>query len=323
MKHEIFNINHSSEFNSVTLQVYHYQREHCKVYKSYCDLLGVNKVSSVQEIPYLPIQFFKSHKVISSSDTIQQVFTSSGTTGMITSQHLVSDMDYYHRSLDVSFTQFYGDITDYVVLALLPHYLDRSGSSLVHMAQRWVAQSKHPESGFYLRDYNRLSQVLQDLTHRGQRVILLGVTFALLDLADQFAMSLPTTTIIETGGMKGMRKEMIKTELHHRLQTAFPGAHIHSEYGMTELLSQAYAHDAIHFSTPPWMRVTTRDTNDPLSAIAHGRTGGLNIIDLANFNSCSFIATQDLGKVYSDGSFEVLGRFDHSDIRGCNLMVIE
>ncbi len=323
MKNRIFNIKSQQEFDTIALEVYRYQREHCAVYKRYCDLLDVDTVRYVKDIPYLPIQFFKSHQVISSSDAIDTTYTSSGTTGMITSQHHITDLDYYHRSLDDSFKITYGAIEDYAVLALLPHYLERSGSSLVDMAQRWIDQSNHKDSGFYLHNYEALATVLKRLNDEKQPVILLGVTFALLQLADDFPMKLPYTTIIETGGMKGMRKEMIKEELHGILNSAFAKAKLHSEYGMTELLSQAYATDAVHFTTPPWMQVSARDTNDALSPVAHSKTGGLNIIDLANYNSCSFIATQDLGKVHSDGSFEVLGRFDHSDIRGCNLMVVE
>lgn len=323
MKNRIFNIQNQQEFDALTLQVYHYQREHCAVFKRYCKLLGIDTVRYVKDIPFLPIQFFKTQKVISSIDPIATTFTSSGTTGMVTSQHHVTDLDYYQRSLDDSFKINYGHLRDYAILALLPHYLERNGSSLVHMAQRWIKQSNHVDSGFYLDNYKELAHVLKRLNNEKQPVILLGVTFALLQLANDFPMKLPYTTIIETGGMKGMRKEMIKTELHSILKTAFAKAKLHSEYGMTELLSQAYAHDAVHFTTPPWMQVSARDTNDALSSVAHGKTGGLNIIDLANYNSCSFIATQDLGKVYSDGSFEILGRFDHSDIRGCNLMVVE
>lgn len=331
MKNRIFNIKSQQDFEAIALEIYQHQREHCVVYQKYCELLKKDTVRYVRDIPYLPIQFFKSHQVISSIDTIATTFTSSGTTGMITSQHQVTDLDYYHRSLDLSFKHTYGDIKEYAVLALLPHYLERSGSSLVYMAQRWIDQSNHQDSGFYLHNYQELAAVLKRLNAQGQKVILLGVTFALLQLADDFPMELPHTTIIETGGMKGMRKEMIKSELHSILNAAFTStssvhrakAKLNSEYGMTELLSQAYASDALHFTTPPWMKVTARDTNDALSTVDYGKTGGLNIIDLANYNSCSFIATQDLGKVYQDGSFEVLGRFDHSDIRGCNLMVVE
>lgn len=322
MKDRLFNITTPQERDDLALEIYHYQRAHNPVYKKYCDLLGVGQVSQSAHIPYLPIQFFKTHQVLTKGVAPTHEFTSSGTTGMITSSHWITDMDYYHRSLDVSFKQFYGDIKNYTVLALLPHYLERKGSSLVHMVQRWVQQSGQPESGFYLHNLKELASHLKQLNNEGKPVLLIGVTFALLQLADEFPMELPHTTIIETGGMKGMRKEMIKAELQKTLSDAFAKAQLHSEYGMTELLSQAYAIDGVHFTTPPWMRVTTRDTNDPLSSVAYGKTGGLNVMDLANYHSCAFIATQDLGKVYEDGSFEVLGRFDHSDIRGCNLMVV-
>ena len=242
---------------------------------------------------------------------------------MVTSKHYVTDLEIYDSSLDKSFEITYGKHEDYVILALLPHYLERSGSSLVYMAQRWIEKSDHPSSGFYLNNIKELTSILKELKEKNLKIILIGVTFALLQLAEQFPQELPQTIIIETGGMKGMRKEIIKQELHDILRTAFAKASIQSEYGMTELLSQAYASDGIHFETPAWMQVLTRDTNDPLSLLNSSKTGGLNIIDLANYNSCSFIATQDLGKVMPDGTFQVLGRFDQSDIRGCNLMAME
>ncbi len=241
---------------------------------------------------------------------------------MATSNHFVYDEKVYESSLDKSFERFYGNLEDYTILALLPHYLDRTGSSLVYMAQRWIKKSQQPDSEFYLRDLVKLASTLKKLQSKKQKTILIGVTFALLQLAEQYPMSLENTVIIETGGMKGMRKEIIRPELHRILKDAFPKAKIHSEYGMTELLSQAYALKNQRFTTPPWMAVSARDTNDPLSKIAHGKTGGLNIIDLANYDSCSFIATQDLGKTHADGTFEVLGRFDQSDVRGCNLMAV-
>ena len=322
MRFPVFTIDSKQAFEKAALDIYRYQLQENKVYGKYCRLINKTNAKSIEDIPFLPIQFFKSHNIISTNKTAETTFTSSGTTGSTVSKHYVTDLKVYDASLDHSFRQTYGSIEDYVVLALLPHYLDRTGSSLVYMAQRWINQSKKPESGFYLNNLEELSQVLKNLKKSKQKIILIGVTFALLQLAEDYAMPLENTIIIETGGMKGMRKEIVKPELHQILRNAFPKASIQSEYGMTELLSQAYASDGINFTTPPWMKVTTRDTNDPFSRIGNGKTGGLNIIDLANFNSCSFIATQDLGKSFQDGTFQVLGRFDHSDIRGCNLMAV-
>lgn len=322
MKFPVFDIDSPQAFEKIAVDIYRYQLQENEVYRQYCKLIGKTEATSVSEIPYLPIQFFKSHHIVSDSNPSQITFTSSGTTGSVVSKHHVTDAGVYNSSLDHSFTETYGKMEDYVVLALLPHYLDRTGSSLVYMAQRWINHSVKPESGFYLNNLKELSTVLKNLQKRKQKVILIGVTFALLQLAEEHSMPLENTIIIETGGMKGMRKEIIKPQLHQILRKAFPKASIQSEYGMTELLSQAYASDGINFTIPSWMKVNTRDTNDPLSNIEFGKTGGLNIIDLANYNSCSFIATQDLGKSFEDGTFQVLGRFDHSDIRGCNLMAV-
>lgn len=319
----VFDICDEHAFAKAALDIYHFQYEHNAIYRGYCKFLNRKEPKAVHEIPFLPISFFKTDYVVSNSDDVEKQFTSSGTTGSTVSTHHVTDLSVYERSLDASFKITYGEQEDYVILALLPHYLERDGSSLVHMAQRWITQSKHKESGFYLNDLEKLAKLLKTLHEKDQKTILIGVTFALVDLAARFPMELKNTVIIETGGMKGMRREIIKPELHTMLSQAFTGASIQSEYGMTELLSQAYAANGIDFTTPPWMRVLVRDTNDPLSLLPHHKTGGLNIIDLANFNSCSFIATQDLGKTTSDNSFQVLGRFDHADIRGCNLMVVQ
>jgi hypothetical protein len=323
VKFPVFDIHSSETFDQIALDIYRYQYKENPIYHRYCNLIKKTDVSILEEIPFLPIAFFKSHQVKSNTQSPEITFTSSGTTSSIVSKHHVTDLEVYNRSLDQSFKTTYGSIKDYVILALLPHYLDRTGSSLVYMAQGWINESKRPESGFYLNNISELARVLKGFENSGQKVILIGVTFALLQLAEEYAMPLKNVIIIETGGMKGMRKEIVKPELHHILRTAFPYASIQSEYGMTELLSQAYASDGINFTTPSWMKVSTRDTNDPLSEIACGKTGGLNIIDLANYNSCPFIATQDLGKSFKDGSFQVLGRFDHSDIRGCNLMAVD
>jgi phenylacetate-coenzyme A ligase PaaK-like adenylate-forming protein len=308
----------------MALKVFRFQYENNLVYREFCDFLktDVQKIKTIQQIPFLPIQFFKSHEVVSNSNPIQTIFTSSGTTGMVTSKHLVTDVSIYEESYRKAFSQFYGNIEDYVVLALLPSYLEREGSSLIHMVDDLIQLSKHPESGFYLHNYDELIEKIIQLDQSGQNVILIGVTYALLDLIEKQSFQLENTIIMETGGMKGKRKEMIREELHQELCNGFGVKSIHSEYGMTELLSQAYSLGDGIFECPSWMQISIRDTEDALSYIREGKTGGINVIDLANINSCSFIATQDLGKKYSNGSFEVVGRFDHSDIRGCNLMVV-
>ena len=294
------------------------------VYQEFCDLLKTNvqKVKTLQQIPFLPIQFFKSHTVVSNNEAPQAIFTSSGTTGMTTSQHLVTDVSLYEESYRRGFSQFYGNIENYVVLALLPSYLEREGSSLIYMVEDLIQLSNQPESGFYLNNHDELIEKLIELDSLGQNVILIGVTYALLDLIEKRKFQLQNTIIMETGGMKGKRKEMIREELHQQLCAGFGVASIHSEYGMTELLSQAYSLGEGIFECPSWMQILIRDTEDALSYITNGKTGGINVIDLANRNSCAFIATQDLGKKYANGTFEVLGRFDNSDIRGCNLMVV-
>ncbi len=322
--HDIFTISNQKQFDKMALKVFRFQYENNLVYREFCDFLktDVQKVKTIQQIPFLPIQFFKSHEVVSNSNPIQTTFTSSGTTGMVTSKHLVTDVSIYEESYRKGFSQFYGNIEDYVVLALLPSYLEREGSSLIHMVDDLIQLSNHPESGFYLHNYDALSEKIIQLDQSGQNVILIGVTYALLDLIEKQSFQLENTIIMETGGMKGKRKEMIREELHQQLCNGFGVKSIHSEYGMTELLSQAYSLGDGIFECPSWMQISIRDTEDALSYIREGKTGGINVIDLANINSCSFIATQDLGKKYSNGSFEVLGRFDHSDIRGCNLMVV-
>ncbi|MGZ0015998.1 LuxE/PaaK family acyltransferase [Yeosuana sp. AK3] len=320
----IFNIQTEHEFNALALEIFNYQFKNNTVYRSFCDLLykHPSDVKSIKDIPFLPIQFFKTHTVLSSLEPIQTTFTSSGTTGSITSKHLVTDLKVYETSFTKGFETFYGTVKDYVVLALLPSYLEREGSSLVYMVESLIKQSHHPESGFYLNHITQLKNQLIQLDSQEKKVLLIGVSFALLDLVETHQFHLKNTLIMETGGMKGQRKDMIRSELHHILKQGFGVETIHSEYGMTELLSQAYSKGNGLYKTPNWMRVLTRDTEDALSIQAFGKTGGINVIDLANVNSCAFIATQDLGRVYNDGSFEVLGRFDHSDIRGCNLMVL-
>lgn len=294
------------------------------VYREFCDFLNtdVQRVKSLQQIPFLPIQFFKSHTVVSNTNPIQETFTSSGTTGMITSKHLVTDISLYEQSYRLAFSEFYGNIEDYAVLALLPSYLERSGSSLIYMVKDLIELSNNEHSGFYLHNYDALISKLIELDNSGQNVILIGVTYALLDLMEQQKFDLKNTIIMETGGMKGKRKEIIREELHEILCKGFGVSSIHSEYGMTELLSQAYSLGNGIFECPAWMQILVRDTEDALTYVDYGKTGGVNVIDLANINSCSFIATQDLGKKQPNNAVEILGRFDNSDIRGCNLMVI-
>ena len=322
--HDIFTISNQKQFEKIALKVFRFQYENNAVYRSFCELLKVEKgsVKSLQQIPFLPIQFFKSHDVLSSPEAIQETFTSSGTTGMITSKHLITDVTLYEESYRNAFSEFYGNIEDYAVLALLPSYLERSGSSLIYMVKDLIESSNNEHSGFYLHNYDELISKLIELDSSGQNVILIGVTYALLDLIEQQKFQLKNTIIMETGGMKGKRKEIIREELHEILCNGFGVSSIHSEYGMTELLSQAYSLGNGIFECPNWMNILIRDTEDALTYVSTGKTGGINVIDLANINSCSFIATQDLGKKYPNNSFEVLGRFDNSDIRGCNLMVL-
>ncbi len=321
---DIFTISNQKQFEKIALKVFRFQYENNLVYRTFCDYLKTDpqKVKSLEQIPFLPIQFFKSHPVVSNSDPAQITFTSSGTTGMITSKHIVTDVSLYEESYRKGFSQFYGNIEDYAVLALLPSYLERDGSSLIYMVEDLIKLSNHPESGFYLHNHEELTQKLIELDKSGQNTILIGVTYALLDLIEKNSFKLQNTIIMETGGMKGKRKEMIREELHNQLCDGFGVSAIHSEYGMTELLSQAYSLGEGIFECPSWIQILVRDTEDALTYVKEGKTGGINVIDLANINSCSFIATQDLGKKYPNNSFEVLGRFDNSDIRGCNLMVL-
>ena len=321
---DIFSISSQKQFEKIALKVFRFQYDNNLVYQEFCRFLNVDKsaVKSLKQIPFLPIQFFKSHNVVSSIATVEETFTSSGTTGMITSKHLVTDVSVYEKSFQLAFSEFYGNIEDYVVLALLPSYLERTGSSLIYMVEDLINSTKNEYSGFYLHNYDALASKLIDLDNSGQNILLIGVTYALLDLIEKQNFQLKNTIIMETGGMKGKRKEIIREELHQILCNGFGVKNIHSEYGMTELLSQAYSFGEGIFECPSWMQILIRDTEDALTYLEDGRTGGVNVIDLANINSCSFIATQDLGKKYPNNSFEILGRFDNSDIRGCNLMVI-
>ncbi len=319
----IFNIKTSAEFEDLALQSFKHQWEFNAIYKRFCNHLGIDpsRINTVEKIPFLPIQFFKQFDVIASQNPVQAIFTSSGTTGSVTSKHHVTDLDLYVKSFREGFKLHYGNIEEYTVLALLPSYLERDGSSLIVMVDQLIKDSKKEKSGFYLNDYPGLSEKLKRLDAEGEKILLIGVSFALLDLTEAFQFNLNNTIVMETGGMKGRRKELIRDELHQLLKNGFGVDKIHSEYGMTELLSQGYSKGDGIFTTPPWLRVYMRDTEDALQLVPEGVTGGINVIDLANHNSCPFIATQDLGKKLDENRFEILGRFDTSDIRGCNLMV--
>lgn len=320
----IFSIHNEESFRNIALEIYRYQALHNKVYNAYHKALNIEpeNVSATEHIPFLPVEFFKHHNVVTGEyDEKDIIFTSSGTTGQVTSRHIVKEVKLYEESFTRAFELFYGKPADYCILALLPSYLERGGSSLVHMADKLIRLSGHPDSGFYLHNYEELIRKLNELKQKKQKVVLLGVTYALLDLADMGCEPGEQCIVMETGGMKGRRKEMVREELHALLREKLKVKAIHSEYGMTELLSQAYSKGEGIFRCPPWMQILVRDINDPFSLARQHKSGGVNIIDLANLHSCSFIATKDIGKKYPDGSFEILGRFDNSDIRGCNLMV--
>lgn len=330
LKRNLFSIRTDNEFARAAIAIFRIQFEHNAVYNSYCSALGKTP-ETVEKIPFLPIAFFKSKEVVTvlsqaSGESVGKnaaVFYSSATTSATPSRHKVTDTSIYQESFRKCFSQFYGNIGEYCLLALLPSYLERSGSSLVYMAEDMVRQSAHLDSGFYLHNFSKLKNVLLSLEESGQKTLLLGVTYALLAFAEQYPISLKHTIVMETGGMKGMRAEMPRKEVHSLLQNAFGTASIHSEYGMTELLSQCYSKGKGIFRSPPWMRIVVRDRRDPLHIGAVEQSGGINIIDLANINSCSFIATDDAGIMHRDGSFEITGRLDASEIRGCNLMFNE
>lgn len=320
----IFRITDSSGFRNLALEVYRYQIENNTVYKEFVINLGRKRKppQCVSEIPFLPAEFFRNHKVISEGLTSEAVFESSGTAGMSPSCHWVHSLSIYETSFLSTFRLFYGEPSGFMIAAILPSYTDRSNSSLVYMMETLVNKSMNPLSGFYEDDIGMLLGNINKAKEKGIRIILIGVSFALLDLAEKYSPDLSGTIIMETGGMKGKRNEITREELHAILRKKFKVSVIHSEYGMTELLSQAYSKGEGIFHSPPWMKILIRDPQDPLSIISDpGRTGGINVIDLANIYSCPFIATDDLGRLYEDGGFEVLGRFDNSDIRGCNLLV--
>jgi phenylacetate-coenzyme A ligase PaaK-like adenylate-forming protein len=320
----IFDIDSDAQFEQACLRVFRHQATNNSTYREFIELLGRSpeQVQELRDIPFLPIEFFKTRSVLTSSREVQMTFTSSGTTGSVPSRHLITDLSLYERSFTKGFELFYGSPEDYTILALLPSYLERGGSSLVYMAKSLIDSSHSELSGFYLDELGDLAERLEELDDSGKTVLLLGVSYALLDLARIRHFALKNTIVMETGGMKGRRKEMVREELHDELKRGFGVSVVHSEYGMTELLSQAYSKGNGLFHCPPWMNVMIRDAEDPLSYLEPGKSGGVNVIDLANLNSCSFIATQDLGRVHQSGGFEVMGRFDQSDIRGCNLMVV-
>lgn len=310
-------------FEALALEVFRFQAENNPVYSGFLKALNIKpeNITELTQIPFLPVRFFKSHEIKTTVFEPQAIFESSGTTGSVNSRHFVKDLSLYEESFTKGFEKAYGAVNQYCIIGLLPSYLERKNSSLVYMVDKLVHLSGHPQSGFYLNEYEQLAVVLQELEKRGQPTLLIGVTFALLDFAERFSFPLKSTLVMETGGMKGRREEMIRPKVHDVLKKAFHLSAIHSEYGMTELLSQAYSKGEGTFNCPPWMKVLMRDDEDPF-VIKSAGSGTINIIDLANIWSCSFIATDDVGKLNADGSFEVLGRVDGSDLRGCSLMLV-
>lgn len=321
LKNKIFEIRTDTEFNEVALEIFHFQYESNTLYHQFVDLnnVRIGDVDHYKKIPFLPIEFFKSHKITCLNAETEKIFISSGTTGTYPGKHYVASLEMYEKSFLTCFELFYGNPDRYLILALLPSYLERTDSSLIYMVEKLISFSKKTGSGFYMNNYSDLASKLE--SPGNQRILLIGVSYSLLDFTDKYEIPVNRGIIMETGGMKGRRKEIIREEMHRVLGSKFYVNKIHSEYGMTELLSQAYSQGNGIFKTPPWMKVLIRDTNDPKSLLSENKSGGINILDLANIYSCSFIATQDLGKTHLDGSFEVLGRFDYSDIRGCNLLV--
>jgi len=320
---DIFSVT-DDNFERHALDLFRFQYAHNAVYRQFADLLGRHpeNVRRLEEIPFLPVEFFKTRRVVAAEPPYEAVFESSGTTGMTRSRHYVKDLSLYENAFRRTFSLFYGDVSSYLILALLPSYLERDNSSLIYMMNDFIRHAR-PGSGFFLHNTDELYERLMRGMERGEKILLFGVSYALWDFAEQYRPALRNTIVMETGGMKGRKRELVREELHRILKEAFGVEHIHSEYGMTELLSQAYSKGNGLFASPPWMKVLMRDTEDPLSYVPAGQTGGINIIDLANVYSCPFIATQDLGKIHPDGRFEVLGRFDNSDIRGCNLLLLE
>lgn len=342
---KIFSISSETAFNEVALEMFDFQMKNNELYSQFVNGVRGTRCATrrndlaprtpnhYSEIPCLPIEFFKSHKILIDGQTSDQYFASSGTTSENTSKHFVADFEVYEKSFTKGFEHFFGSPENYVILALLPNYLEQKNSSLIYMMKSLIEQTKSPFSGFFLNNFKELNAIISrcgvrgagygvnDVAKRPRTIILFGVSYALLDFAEQFPQKLENTLVFETGGMKGRREELSKTELHRRLCEALGVEKIYSEYGMTELFSQAYSKGENKFSCPPWMRVFTRPLTNPLGVEKHGVVGGINVIDLANFNSCPFIATQDLGKAFSENEFEILGRIENSDVRGCSLLV--
>ncbi len=311
-------------FEATAIETFHHQARSCEVYREYLQHLQLRpeEITQLKDVPFLPIQFFKTHQVINGLVSVEKTFESSGTSGTINSKHYIHDVRLYHQSVTLGFNAAYGNPNQYSILGLLPSYLERGNSSLVEMTRLLMSQSGHPINGFFLDEFEHLHRALVELEAKNQPTILIGVTFALLDFAEQFPTSLKNTVVMETGGMKGRRQEMTRSELHSILKAGFGVEQIHSEYGMTELLSQAYSKGEGKYDCPSWMKVLIRDVDDPFNWAQTGYRGGVNIIDLANQNSCAFIATDDIGLIHDDGSFEILGRFDGSETRGCSLLAV-
>jgi phenylacetate-coenzyme A ligase PaaK-like adenylate-forming protein len=324
LQKRIFNIKNQSDFRETALKIFSYQFNNNTLYHDFIISLGKNpsEIRNPDDIPFLPVEFFRNHRIVTGNLPGEMIFESSGTTGFTPGKHFINELSLYEESFLKSFRLFYGKPEKFLIAALLPSYTERKASSLVYMADYLIRRSKYPESGFYKDNFEELIPVLKKARERKERILLLGVSFALMDLAEKRSPDLSGVIVMETGGMKGRRKELTRYELHAILKEKLNVSSIHSEYGMTEILSQAYSKEQGMFYCPPWMKIVIRDPLDPLTIINEpGQTGGINIVDLANINSCSFISTSDLGKVYNDGGFEVIGRFDNSDIRGCNLLV--
>ncbi len=320
---KVFDIQSEKEFENICLEIFNYQFENNEVYKSFCKLLGKNpkNVASSIQIPFLPISFFKTNQIISTKKKAKKIFTSSGTTNAVKSKHYVADLKLYETSILKTFKLFYGDPKNYAIIGLLPNYMENKNSSLIYMVNFLMKKSNNSFNKFYLNNYSKLKETLLKLEKNKKKIILFGVSYALLDFVKSYPLKLKYATIIETGGMKGKRKELIKRELHEKLKNGFGVSSINSEYGMTELMSQAYSLNDEKFKFPPWMKIYIRESEDPMTIKTNFKSGGVNVIDLANYNSCSFIATDDLGKIDKNGDFEILGRLDNSDQRGCSLLL--
>ncbi|MDP3451483.1 MAG: acyltransferase [Bacteroidales bacterium] len=323
MKESIFALNNETDFDQRALEIFRIQSRDCAPYSEYLSVLGIDpsQITSISQIPFLPVTLFKSRDIVCGNFIPEKIFTSSSTTGTTPSRHQIKDLSIYRKSFSDCFRLFYGDPKEFTILALLPSYLEREGSSLVYMADHLIKESKNSNSGFYLYNYQELYSALCNLCERDKKTLLIGVSFALLDFAEMYQTDFPSLVIIETGGMKGRGREISRDELHSKLKKAFGVETIGSEYGMAELLSQAWSYGDGIFMTPPWMRVVIRDLNNPFKTLESGKRGGINIIDLANIDSCSFIETEDMGIKEAGNTFRVLGRIKNSELRGCNLLL--